>query len=51
MLFEVGTVCLAIALMLCLLIGVSVVGAYFVKSAIGVDLMDGPSFLHDYFFI
>ena len=49
-LFEVGTVCLAIAMMVCLFIGVSIVAAYIVKSALGIDLLDGPSFLHDYFY-
>ena len=49
-LFEVGTVCLAIATMVCLLVGVSVVGAYIVKSAMGIDLIDGPSVLHDFFY-
>lgn len=49
-LFEVGTVCLAIAGMVCLLVGVSVIGAYIVKSAMGIDLMDGPSLLHNFFY-
>ena len=49
-LFEVATVCLAVAMMVCLLVGVSVVAAYIVKSAMGIDLMDGPSFLHDLFY-
>ncbi len=28
---------------------VVMVGVYMVKSSLGIDLMDGPSFLHDFY--
>ena len=44
--FEIGVFCLAVSLMICLVIGVAVVGLYIVKCVMGIDLMDGPSPLH-----
>jgi hypothetical protein len=29
--------------------GVAMVGIYMIKSSLGIDLMDGPSFLHDFY--
>ncbi len=43
---ELAIVCLAIALMICLLTGFAVIALYLVKCAMGLDFMDGPSPLH-----
>ncbi len=31
-------------------IGLSVIGMYVLKSAVGINLLDGPSFLHPFFY-
>ncbi len=43
---ELSIVCLALAMMICLLTGFGVISVYLVKCAMGIDIMDGPSPLH-----
>jgi hypothetical protein len=49
-LFEALLLCLAVTFLACLLAVTCLVLLYLVKSALGVDLFDGPSFLHRFFF-
>jgi hypothetical protein len=43
---ELSILCLALAMMICLLTGFAVIAVYLAKCAMGIDLMDGPSPLH-----
>lgn len=47
---EVAGVCLTISLLICMLIGASVIVLYVTKSVLGIDLIEGHTFLHDYFY-
>lgn len=46
-LFDVAMFCLGTSVLICLATGIAVVWAYVAKSALGIDLTEGPSFLHD----
>jgi hypothetical protein len=48
--FEMILLCLAILCLACLLAITAGISLYLVKSGLGIDLTDGPSFLHRYFF-
>lgn len=47
---EITGFCFVVTLLSCLIVGATVITLYVVKSALGIDLMDGPSFLHNYFY-
>lgn len=47
---EIAVVCTAVSIVAWLLVGCFMVAAYLVKSALGIDLMDGHFFLHGLFF-
>lgn len=49
-LFDIVAFCLGTSTLICLAAGVAVVWAYVVKSALGIDLMQGHSFLHDWLY-
>ena len=49
-LFDVATFCLGMSALICFVTGMVVIGAYIIKSALGIDLMEGPSFLHDWLY-
>ncbi len=50
LLAEIGSMCLIASLLICALIGAAVVVLYVTKSIVGIDLMEGHTFLHDYFY-
>lgn len=47
---EIAGACLIVSLFVCMLIGATVIVLYVTKSILGIDLMEGHSFLHDYFY-
>ncbi len=49
-LFEAILLCLVVTCLVCLLALAGLVTLYLVKSALGIDLLEGPSVLHRFFF-
>lgn len=47
---EITGVCLIVSMFVCMLVGATVIMLYVTKSLLGIDLMDGHTFLHDYFY-
>lgn len=47
---EIAGFCLMVSLLICLIVGAAVITLYVAKSFLGIDLMEGHSFLHEYFF-
>lgn len=47
---EVAGFCMTISMLTCLIVGAAVIVLYVTKSALGIDLMQGHSMLHDYFY-
>ena len=50
LLAEIAGFCLVVSLLTCLIVGTAVVVLYVTKSILGIDLLDGHTFLHDYFY-
>lgn len=47
---EIAGFCLSMSLLACLMVGATVIVLYVTKSALGIDLLQGHTFLHDYFY-
>lgn len=47
---EIAGVCLIVSMFVCMLVGATVIVLYVTKSLLGIDLMEGHTFLHDYFY-
>lgn len=47
---EVAGFCMTISMLTCLIVGATVIVLYVAKSALGIDLMEGHTVLHDYFY-
>lgn len=47
---EITGFCVPVSLLACLIVGATVITLYVAKSALGIDLLEGHTVLHDYFY-
>ncbi len=47
---EIIGFCASVSLLACLIVGATVITLYVAKSALGIDLLEGHTILHDFFY-
>lgn len=47
---EIAGFCFSVSLLACLAVGATVITLYVAKSALGIDLLEGHTILHDFFY-